>query len=111
MDGGRSGGQDAGKKVNLVREAMLADGRVQGVGFRWYARGLARKLGLTGHVMNLPDGSVALEAQGQPEQLEAFAYHLAHPPLGWPIRVARLSRRRTEPVPGERDFGIARWGM
>ena len=111
MDGGRSGGQDAGKKVNLVREAMLADGRVQGVGFRWYARGLARKLGLTGHVMNLPDGSVALEVQGLPEQLEAFAYHLAHPPLGWPIRVARLSRRRTEPVPGERDFGIARWGM
>ena len=111
MDGGRSGGQDAGRKMNLVREAMLANGRVQGVGFRWYARGLARKLGLTGHVMNLPDGSVALEVQGLPEQLEAFAYHLAHPPLGWPIRVARLSRRRTEPVPGERDFGIARWGM
>ena len=61
--------------------------------------------------MNLPDGSVALEVQGLPEQLEAFAYHLAHPPLGWPIRVARLARRRTEPVPGERDFGIARWGM
>ena len=110
MDAGRSGRQDPGRK-SLLREAMLADGRVQGVGFRWYVRGLARKLGLTGHVMNLPDGSVAMEVQGLPEQLEAFAYHLAHPPLDWPIRVARLSRRRTDPVPGERDFRIAHWGM
>ena len=109
MDAGRSGRQDPGRK-SLLREAMLADGRVQGVGFRWYARGLAGKLGLTGFVMNLPDGSVAMEVQGLPEQLEAFAYHLAHPPLDWPIRVARLSRRRTDPVPGERDFRIARWG-
>ena len=109
MDAGRSGRQDPGRK-SLLREAMLADGRVQGVGFRWYVRGLARKLGLTGHVMNLPDGSVAMEVQGLPEQLEAFAYHLAHPPLDWPIRVARLSRRQICPLPGERVFRIARWG-
>ena len=104
-----AGGREQGESA-LVREAMLADGRVQGVGFRWYARGLAGKLGLTGFVMNLSDGCVAMEVQGPPEGLEDFAYHLAHPPLGWPIRVARLSRRQICPVPGERVFRIARWG-
>jgi acylphosphatase len=51
-------------------------GRVQGVGFRATARALARQYPITGWVRNEPDGSVILEAQGLPEQLEAFAVAL-----------------------------------
>lgn len=48
-----------------VRKHFYFSGRVQGVGFRYQATRLARGLGLTGWVMNLWDGRVELEAQGE----------------------------------------------
>jgi acylphosphatase len=49
-------------------------GSVQGVGFRWFVRELARALDLAGWVRNEPDGAVVLMAEGTPDalaQLEA----------------------------------------
>lgn len=40
------------------------DGRVQGVGFRWFAQRVARELGLAGSATNLPDGTVEVVAEG-----------------------------------------------
>ncbi|TCK25473.1 acylphosphatase [Pseudonocardia endophytica] len=37
---------------------------VQGVGFRWWTRSRALELGLTGEARNLPDGRVAVVAEG-----------------------------------------------
>ena len=48
---------------------LLARGRVQGVGFRWFVKTSAQSLALTGWVRNLTDGSVEIEAQGPPEAL------------------------------------------
>ena len=45
-------------------------GQVQGVGFRYRAQYAAQRLGLTGWVENNWDGSVEMEAQGPPEQLD-----------------------------------------
>jgi acylphosphatase len=50
--------------VQLVRIRIQVAGRVQGVGFRFATRHLARSLNLTGWVRNRADGSVLLEAQG-----------------------------------------------
>ena len=47
-----------------VRKRIYFSGRVQGVGFRFTAEGLAKQLGLTGYVKNLRDGRVELEIHG-----------------------------------------------
>lgn len=44
-------------------------GHVQGVFFRYTTRKIARKLGLTGIVKNMPDGSVYIEAEGPEDKL------------------------------------------
>lgn len=57
-------------------------GRVQGVGFRWWARRRASDLGLSGTVRNRPDGTVEVHAAGEPETLHAFAAELeGGPPM------------------------------
>ena len=45
-------------------------GRVQGVYYRASTRDEASRLGLTGWVMNMPDGSVELEAQGHQDKVD-----------------------------------------
>ena len=52
--------------MELVRRRALVSGRVQGVGFRWFAADRAEHLGLTGWVGNLPDGRVEMVFQGPP---------------------------------------------
>ncbi len=45
-------------------------GRVQGVWFRGSTRSEAQKLGVTGHAVNLPDGSVEVLACGEPQAVD-----------------------------------------
>jgi acylphosphatase len=52
-------------------------GRVQGVGFRWWTRSQARRLGVAGSVRNCPDGSVEVRARAREEAL-AELHHLLH---------------------------------
>ena len=47
-------------------------GKVQGVGFRYSALQKANELGLKGFVKNRVDGSVYVEAEGEPEIIELF---------------------------------------
>ncbi len=47
-------------------------GFVQGVGFRYTARRIAARFGVTGYVRNLPDGRVLLVAEGDAEELDRF---------------------------------------
>ena len=55
-------------------------GRVQGVGYRWWARQIATELGVCGTAENWPDGSVVIHATAPAEVLEAFAIQLAGGP-------------------------------
>lgn len=48
-----------------VRKHITFHGRVQGVGFRYTAKYMARSLGLAGWVKNEWDGTVTLEIQGR----------------------------------------------
>ena len=56
------------KAARLVRYA----GRVQGVGFRYAAAGIACGHPVAGYVKNLPDGRVELYAEGAPDAVDAF---------------------------------------
>jgi acylphosphatase len=57
-------------------------GRVQGVGFRWFVRETAHRLGLAGWVRNLGDGSVEVAADGDDESIDAFRRALRQGPSG-----------------------------
>ena len=54
----------------MLRQHIVFRGWVQGVGFRYRARHAAELYGVTGWVMNEPDGSVSMEIQGTQEQID-----------------------------------------
>ncbi|HET8901877.1 MAG TPA: acylphosphatase [Holophagaceae bacterium] len=56
-----------------MRTAFRVTGRVQGVGFRWWAEAQAQSLGLAGFVRNEPDGAVSGCAISQPTRWIAEA--------------------------------------
>lgn len=58
---------------NRILYRIHVTGLVQGVGFRWSAAREAWKLGVTGYVKNMPDGSVYIEAEGTKELVDTFA--------------------------------------
>lgn len=65
-------------------------GRVQGVFFRASTREQALALGLVGHAMNLPDGSVEVVASGGADALDELEQWLHHGPPA--ARVASVTR-------------------
>jgi acylphosphatase len=64
----------------MARRAVVR-GRVQGVGYRFFAMRAARELGLNGWVRNLPDGSVETFAEGEEESLAQYVKRLGYGPL------------------------------
>lgn len=66
----------------------LVHGQVQGVGYRAFARGEARRLALSGWVRNLPDGSVEVMAAGPGPDLVRLVDRLREgPPAGSVTRI------------------------
>lgn len=63
-----------------VAVRLVVRGRVQGVGFRWWTRGQARRLKLVGWVRNRSDGSVELLAIGSPAAVEHLVEACRHGP-------------------------------
>lgn len=54
----------------LTSAHIIIKGTVQGVGFRYYTRGLASSLELTGFVKNLSSGEVEIEAEGAKQNVQ-----------------------------------------
>ena len=73
----------------------LIHGRVQGVGFRYFAQRAALELGLTGYVRNLDNGGVEVYAAGPEEQLSRFAALLRRGPRLAEVRA--VEERTAEP--------------
>ena len=92
----------------LERRRVVVTGLVQGVGFRWRARKAAELYGVTGWVRNDREGSVSMELQGLPEQIDLLLQSLER---GRYIRIEGLHAVRIPPEPEERDFRVLddRW--
>lgn len=54
---------------STIRRRVLVSGLVQGVAFRAYTREMARTIGVSGWVQNLPDGRVEALVEGEPDRV------------------------------------------
>jgi acylphosphatase len=83
---------------------MIARGRVQGVGFRWFVQRTALHHSLNGYVQNRFDGSVYIIAQGETHLLENF--RLAIESGNRLARVANLETTEIDSAKKYDDFEI-----
>lgn len=65
-----------------IARHYLIEGRVQGVGFRFFAQARARREAIEGWVRNTPDGRVEIEAQGDTEAMMRFERSVREGPPG-----------------------------
>jgi acylphosphatase len=85
-----------------VARRFLITGRVQGVGFRYFALEAAERDGIHGWVKNLPDRSVEAFAEGEEEAVERFERALRHGPPGARVDHVEVEDR----MPAGRDTGF-----
>ena len=64
----------------MTARRFLISGRVQGVGYRYFALRGAQDLGLTGWARNLDDGAVEVHANGTAKKLDEFEARLRKGP-------------------------------
>jgi len=90
--------------MEKVRARLIIEGTVQGVFFRQHTQEMAEGLGLTGWVMNRPDGSVEAVFEGDLEGVsKAVEWCRRGPPQA---RVASLRQSREVHTGEFRDFSI-----
>lgn len=65
-----------------MRRRIVVSGRVQGVGYRWTAASEAERLGVSGSIRNLDDGSVEAELVGKADVVEQFTEWMRVGPPG-----------------------------
>lgn len=87
-----------------IARRYLIDGRVQGVGFRYFVRDRARREGVRGWVRNLFDGRVEAFGVGEADQIARFEAHIQQGPAG--ARVAHVDVHEETPDATAIDFVI-----
>lgn len=88
----------------MERLEARATGTVQGVGYRYFVVRHARRLGLTGFVRNLPDGSVEVVAEGGVDALKELVPLLESGPSG--AAVERVEARWAGSAQGYDTFEL-----
>jgi acylphosphatase len=78
----------------LVARRWVVQGRVQGVGFRWFIQTRAHAMGVVGWATNRPDGSVEVVGLAMASTLAAFEALVRQGPRG-----ARVTEVTQDEVP------------
>ncbi len=93
-----------------VAAHIIVSGRVQGVGFRWFARDAAQTLDLGGWARNRRDGTVEVEVEGSRALIEDLARRLRQGPPAAAVRDVSLQwlpvENGTLPAQGPARFDI-----
>ena len=64
----------------MAAKRYLIRGRVQGVGYRYFAQRTAQRFGVNGFARNLPGGDVEVHAEAETRTLQLFKEALARGP-------------------------------
>ena len=89
----------------MIARRALVSGRVQGVGFRFFAEQAARACAVTGWVRNLPDGSVETVVEGEKAAVDRYFEKIERGPF--PGSVSRIDVEERE-LEGFDRFAITR---
>lgn len=91
----------------MIARRVIFEGRVQGVGFRYTTKDLAKGFEVCGTIKNLVDGTVELEIMGEREEVEAFLKEIAEEsPLAHHIKGMHV--KTIPPLEGVKGFTIER---
>lgn len=88
----------------MIARQYLFTGRVQGVGFRYAAKQVAKGFDVVGWVRNLADGRVELQVMGDESELEDFVEEIYASPLGH--HILEREERAVPPLTDIRGFNI-----
>jgi acylphosphatase len=89
-----------------IARKFLISGRVQRVGFRFFAQRAAARHQVAGYARNLDDGRVEVFAEGAPESVEGFKHDLAAGPDF--AQVEQVEELSLEPTGSYSSFRIER---
>jgi acylphosphatase len=88
----------------MVQYEITIKGRVQGVGYRYFAAQKATEMGIKGWVKNAVDGSVIVVAQGIEEEIETFIDYLYLGPTR--SRVDQISKVKFNTLSDFNNFSV-----
>jgi len=88
----------------VVAKRFIIHGRVQGVGYRYFAIHAAQSCNIVGTVRNLPDGTVEAIAEGTPEDVARFKQELERGPSY--SRVIRVDESELIPSGRYKNFAV-----
>jgi acylphosphatase len=84
-------------RAGMISLQVFYEGNVQGVGFRWSVRHIAKGFDVTGWVRNLADGRVELQINGEEGEVRGFLDAIAQSELHALIR-KQVENRLEKPV-------------
>ncbi len=79
----------------MISLQVFFEGRVQGVGFRWSVRHIAKGFDLKGWVRNLIDGRVEMQISGDEDEVRAFVEAIGQSELRAHIRKTTENKLET----------------
>src|SRR5437762_7221471 len=91
----------------MISLQVFYEGYVQGVGFRWSVRHIAKGFDLTGWVRNLADGRVELQINGKDEEVRAFLDAVAQSELRAHIRKQTENKLENPASPAVLKFAMS----